>query len=324
VEGTRAVAEPTEADLERARALVAAHLPPTPVVPLELPDGRGEMLAKLECLQPTGSFKVRGALAALAAVAERAGPGARVVTASAGNHALGVVLASRRLGVPATVVVPRTASAAKLDALRRLGASLVEHGAGYEEAERHALRLAADGAAFVSAYNDPQVIAGQATCAWELAGQVAGELTVVVPIGGGGLLAGTALWAAGRPDVRVVGVEAAASRGLTAALRAGRVVEVPVGATLADGLAGNLEPGSVTPALVAGRVHAFAAVTEAEIEAAVRFLALGCGLVVEGAGAVGVAALLAGKVPLHGRTVVLLTGRNIAAGDLARVLEVGS
>ncbi len=144
-------------------------------------------------------------------------------------------------------------------------------------------------------------------------------MTVVVPAGGGGLLAGVALWAAGRPGVRVVGVEAAASRALSAAAAAGRVVAVPVGATLADGLAGNLEQGSVTPALVAGRVR-FAAVSEAEIEAAVRFLALDCGLVVEGAGAVGVAALLAGRVPAAGQVVVLLTGRNIDPATLARVL----
>jgi threonine dehydratase len=318
MEGARAVAPPTEADLSRARAVVAAQLEPTPVVELELPEGRGSVLAKLECLQPTGSFKVRGALAALAA---HAADGARVVTASAGNHALGVVLAARRLGVDATVVVPATASPAKLAALRRLGGRVVEHGDGYEQAERHALRLAGDGAVYVSAYNDPQVIAGQATCAFELDEQVGGELTVVVPVGGGGLLAGVALWAAGREGASVVGVEAAASRALSAAVEAGQVVEVPVGATLADGLAGNLEPGSITPALARGRVRAFAAAGEAEIEAAIRFLAVGCGLVVEGAGAVGVAALLAGRVPVRGRAVVLLTGRNIAASTLARVLD---
>jgi threonine dehydratase len=317
MEDVRAVAPPTEADLERARAVVAAQLEPTPVVELELPEGLGGVLAKLECLQPTGSFKVRGALAALAA---HAADGARVVTASAGNHALGVVLAARRLGVDATVVVPATASPAKLAALRRLGGRVVEHGDGYDQAERHALRLAGDGAVYVSAYNDPHVIAGQATCPFELGEQVGGELTVVVPAGGGGLLAGVALWAARRQGASVVGVEAAASRALSAAVEAGRVVEVPVSATLADGLAGNLEPGSVTPELVRGRVRAFAAVGEAEIEAAIRFLATGCGLVVEGAGAVGVAALMAGSVPVRGRAVVLLTGRNIAAATLARIL----
>ena len=297
--------------------MVAAHLRPTPVVPLELPGGV-EVLAKLDSLQPTGSFKLRGALAALSALGS---PGVRVVGASAGNHALALVEAARRLGLRATVVVPRTGSAAKLAALRRLHADLVVHGDDYDQAERHALELADAGGAYVSAYNDPHVIAGQATWAAETAAGLPGGATLVVPVGGGGLLAGTLLWAADRPDVRVVGVEAAASRALSAAVAAGRVVAVPVAPTLADGLAGNLEAGSVTPALARGRVHAIVAVTEEEIERAIRFLAAS-GLVVEGSGAVGVAALLAGRVPADGGTVAaLLTGRNIAAGTLARVLD---
>ena len=297
--------------------MVAAHLRPTPVVPLELPGGV-EVLAKLDSLQPTGSFKLRGALAALSALGS---PGVRVVGASAGNHALALVEAARRLGLRATVVVPRTGSAAKLAALRRLHADLVVHGDDYDQAERHALELADAGGAYVSAYNDPHVIAGQATWAAETAAGLPGGATLVVPVGGGGLLAGTLLWAADRPDVRVVGVEAAASRALSAAVAAGRVVAVPVAPTLADGLAGNLEAGSVTPALARGRVHAIVAVTEEEIERAIRFLAAS-GLVVEGSGAVGVAALLAGRVPADGGPVaVLLTGRNIAAGTLARVLD---
>jgi threonine dehydratase len=297
--------------------VVAAHLRPTPVVPLELPGGV-EVLAKLDSLQPTGSFKLRGALAALSALPS---PGVRVVGASAGNHALALVEAARRLGLRATVVVPRTGSAAKLAALRRLHADLVVHGDDYDQAERHALELADAGGAYVSAYNDPHVIAGQATWAAETAAGLPGGATLVVPVGGGGLLAGTLLWAADRPDVRVVGVEAAASRALSAAVAAGRVVAVPVAPTLADGLAGNLEAGSVTPALARGRVHAIVAVTEEEIERAIRFLAAS-GLVVEGSGAVGVAALLAGRVPADGGPVaVLLTGRNIAAGTLARVLD---
>jgi threonine dehydratase len=295
--------------------VVAAHLRPTPLVPLELPGG-AEVLAKLDSLQPTGSFKLRGALAALAALPS---PGGRVVGASAGNHALALVEAARRLGLPATVVVPRTAAPAKLAALRRRHADLVVHGDDYEQAERHALGLAAAGATYVSAYNDPHVIAGQGTWVAEEAERLPGGATLVVPVGGGGLLAGTLLWAAGRPDLRVVGVEAAASRALSAALAAGRVVAVPVAPTLADGLAGNLEAGSVTAALARGRVHALFAVTEEEIERAVRFL-LAAGLVVEGSGAVGVAALLAGRLPLDGPTVALLTGRNVAAATLARIL----
>jgi threonine dehydratase len=316
--GLRRVAVPTEDDLLRATAVVSAQLAPTPVIGAELPGGRGVLAMKLETLQPTGSFKVRGALAALSAYA---GNGRPVVTASAGNHGLGVAFAAARLAAEATIVLPSTASPAKINELRRLGADLVLHGNGYDEAERHALALAADGAVFVSAYNDLHVIAGQATCAAEIIEQVPGELTLVVPAGGGGLLAGTVLRCGGQPDVRVIGVEAEASRALSAAVAAGRVVPVPVEPTLADGLAGNLEPASITPMIAAGRVDRFVAVTEDEIAAAIRFLATWCGLVVEGSGATGVAALLAGKVPVAGRPVTILTGRNIAADVLADLLS---
>jgi threonine dehydratase len=315
----RAVRAPTADELARAAAVVATHLRPTPVVDLELPDGRGTVLAKLDTMQPTGAFKVRGALAAVAAYA---GPGVRVVTSSAGNHALAVVFAAAQFGVGATVVLPETASPAKIESLRRRGADLVEHGSSSDEAERHALDLAEDdGVVFVSPYNDAHVIAGQGTWVTDIVTGLDGDLTLVVPVGGGGLLSGTALRAASRPGTRVVGAEAAASPAVSAAAAAGRVVPVQVDPTLADGLAGNIEPGAVTPGLAARLVHSFARVTEAEIEAAIRFLALDHGLVVEGAGAVGVAALMSGRVDLAGRAVVLLTGRTLTAAALARVLN---
>jgi len=314
----RAVADPTLADLARARAVVAAHLAPTPLVEIELPDGRPAWL-KLDSLQPGGSFKIRGALAAVSAYAAA---GAPMITASAGNHGLGFAHAARRLGVAATVVVARTASPAKLEALRRLGVDLIVHGDSYDDAERHALALADGGRVFVSAYNDPHVIAGQATWAAEVAEQLGGERALIVPIGGGGLLAATVLAADGS---RVVGVEAAASPAFSTAIARGAIVEVPVAPTLADGLAGNLEAGTITPRLVAGRAE-IASVTEAEIADAMRFLALRCGLVVEGSGAVGVAALLSGRVAVAppARPIVLITGRNVAAATLGAVLAAPS
>jgi threonine dehydratase len=291
---------------------VAAHLAPTPLVDSAL--GGGCRL-KLETFQPTGAFKVRGALAALA----RLPAGVAAVTASAGNHGLGVAWAARTLGRAATIVVPETASPAKIAALRGLGADLRTAGAGYDEAERHALALAADGRAFVSAYNDRDVIAGQATLGTELPD---GPLCVVVPVGGGGLLAGMVSWAAGRGGVRVVGVEAAASRAVSAAVAASEIVEVEVGATLADGLAGNLEPGSVT--VEAARRAELTAVGEPAIERAMRALARAHGLLAEGAGAAALAALVDGRVAARpGETVVaLVTGRNIALDAAARVLGV--
>lgn len=325
----RAVRLPTAEDVARARTIVATHLAATPVVPVRLPGVGDEVLLKLESLQPTGSFKVRGALAALSAdtVAGRPGSPARVVTASAGNHALGLAFAAERLGVQATVVVPTTASASKVAALRRMDVELIQHGDDYEAAERHALDLAADGptgAWFVSPYNDPHVIAGQSTMAAEVGEQVGDDVTLIVPVGGGGLIAGTALWAQDHPSARIVGAEAAASPSVSAAVAAGRNVTVPIGPSLADGLGGNLEPGSITPALAARRVHGFVQVGEDLIADAIRLLAAGCGVVAEGAAAVGPAALMAGSVPVTGRPVVVITGRNIAPALLARLLDGGS
>jgi len=243
-----------------------------------------------------------------------------VVTASAGNHGLGVAYAASRFGVTATVVVPVNASPAKVRMLRRFPAQLVEHGTDYGAAEQHALELAAEGLTYLSAYNDTAVIAGQASIVAELREQVDGPMTIVAPIGGGGLVAGLSLAAAGHEDLRVVGVEAQASRAVSTAVAAARIVPVEVGPTLADGLAGNLEPGSVTPAIIGEHTAALTHVTEPEIEQAMRFLAAEHGLLVEGAGAVSVAALLAGKVEPAGRTVVLITGRNVAFSIAARVL----
>ncbi|MFD2396230.1 threonine/serine dehydratase [Prauserella oleivorans] len=291
-------------------------VPPTPLAPAT---DTGPAL-KLETFQPTGSFKVRGALSALAAV----GPSDEVVTASAGNHGLGVAFAATRLGRRATVVVPGTASPAKVAALRAFDIELVQTGTSYAEAEAHALELAARGARFVSPYNDPDVVAGQATIGYELAEQTRGPLTVVCGVGGGGLASGLGLWAAERTDVRLVGVEADAAPSMAAAVRAGRQVPVEVGPTIADGIAANLEAGSVTIDLVAKHVDELVAVSEAELHAAVRYLAGERGVVAEGAGAAAAAAVLSGKVSAEGTVVAVVSGRNIALDVLARLLTSGA
>jgi threonine dehydratase len=305
---------PTSRELEAARRLIARHLSPTPV---DMGAGTArEPVLKLECLQPTGSFKVRGALVALAA----APPEARVITASSGNHALGVAFAARILSRRATVVVAANASSAKVEALRRSGVDLVQAGNSYDEAEAYARELAREGAYYLSGYNDPHVIAGQATIGPELDVQVDGSMTVVCGVGGGGLAAGLGLWAATRPHVRVVGVEAAVSTAVSTAVTAGRRIPVEVGTTLADGLAGNIEHGSLTIDLITRHIDAMVTVTEAEIRTALRYLAAHRGYVAEGSGAVPVAALLAGKVPAHGRMVAVVSGRNIGLSTLAAVL----
>ena len=306
----REVTVPTAAELERARALVAEHLEPTPLVESR---ALGAHL-KLESAQPTGAFKVRGALAGL----DRVPQGTRVITASTGNHALGVAWASARLGIRATVVVPESTSSAKLGKLRALGADLIVHGADYEAAEQYA--LAAD-AHFLSPCNDTGVIAGQATVGHEIGEQLDGPLRVVVPIGGGGLLGGIVLWAQSRPDTRVVGVEAHASPTMRAAVAAGDAVALIEDATIADGVTGSLEPGAVTIALAA-RADALELVSEAEIHDAMRFVASEHGLIVEGAGAVAVAAIRSGRVVADPgeRLVAIVSGRNIALDAYAAVV----
>nr|WP_241756168.1 pyridoxal-phosphate dependent enzyme [Actinomadura sp. RB99] len=257
----------------------------------------------METFQPTGSFKVRGALAAVAALPD----GTPAVTASAGNHGLGMGYAAARSGADVTVVVSRRASPVKVDRIGAFPVRLVLHGDTYDEAEAHAMTLPGH---YVSPYNDPAVIAGQGTIGRELDAQADGPLTVIAPVGGGGLLAGLSLWARERGGVRIVGVESAVSRGVSASVAAGRVVEVEVGETFADGLPGNLEAGCVTPEVI-GADAALTAVTDAEIRTALRWLFAEHGLVAEGAGAAGVAAVLAGKVEITGRPVVVVSGRNI-------------
>lgn len=317
----RTVRPPDADDLAAAAEVVRRHLPPTPVVPVP---GLGEgVLAKLEGFQPTGSFKVRGALAAVSAAAHRC-PGAPLVAASAGNHGLGVACAAHRLGAEATVVVAETASVAKVRALEQYPVTLVRHGASYDEAEAHALHLVQEkGGCYVSPYNDPHVIAGQATLATELLAQVPDLSTVVVPVGGGGLVSGVSVATQGT-GIRVVGVEPAAWPAMTAALAAGHPVPVPPGDTIADGLAGGIEEGSVTVGICAARGVEMCAVDEVALRAAVRFLAFEVGVVAEGAGAAAVAAVRSVEVavdqPGVGPTVVLVTGRNIAPPLLASIL----
>ena len=312
---TSRIRPPRAAELRDTAELLGRHLPPTPVVatPL-LPHG----FLKLETFQPTGSFKVRGALAAMSALE----PGVRAITASAGNHGLGMAHAAALLGREATVVVAEDASPAKVDALRAFPVEVVRHGTGYDAAEHRALELAEHGGVYISAYNDVHVIAGQASVGRELAHQVPGPLTIVCPVGGGGLCAGLSVWASTRDDVEVVGVEAEQSRAVSAAVAAGRTVAVPVGETIADGLAGNIDDPCVTPSIIGRHAADLVAVGEPELRDAMRWLFREHGLVVEGAAAAGVAAALAGRLdlPRDRQVAFVLTGRNIAATRYAEVL----
>jgi threonine dehydratase len=268
-----------------------------------------EVWLKFECFQATGSFKLRGALNALL----RLDPRTEVVTASAGNHGLGVARAAQILGMRATVVVPENASSAKVEALRASGAELRLIGQTYDDAELAARRLAQQKSAeFVSAYNDPHVVAGGGTIALEVLEDAPSVETLIVPAGGGGLLSGIAIAAEGRT---VVGVQSEASPALHAAFTAGRRVTVQVQESLADGLAGNVEEGSITLALIHEHVNQMVLVSEAQIAGAMRWLLEHEHVLVEGSAAVGVAALLNGYRP-GGATSVVLTGRNVSGAVL--------
>lgn len=307
--------------LAHARDTVSRHLATTPLIPFHAAGFPVPVFLKYEGAQPTGSFKVRGAVAALTAYSDSGEP---VVTASAGNHALGIAHGSALLGVTSTVVVPKNGSPAKIGALRGYPIDLVLEGDDYDGAEEHALRLAASGMKYVSAYNDPHVIAGQSTLVGEVSDSLGEDFTIVVPTGSGGLLSGTALGARRSPhDIRVIGVESEACHAISAAVAAGRVVRVPVGDTIADGLVGNLEPSSITPAIVRDCDVRLVDVAEASLRRSVRELAVTAGLVAEGSSAAALAALRDGLVPADRPVVLIVSGRNIATDLLAAILAEG-
>jgi threonine dehydratase len=309
----------TLADVEAARRVIAPHLPPTPLRPSLAAPG-ADLRLKLECWQPTGSFKVRGALNVISGLSEderRRG----VVAASAGNHALGVAFACAAAGeVPAVLFVPRTAPRSKVDKLRRFPVELRETGETYDDAAAAAhAHERASGAVYVQAYEDLRTAAGQGTAALELLEQGPLPAAVLVPVGGGGLLAGVATAVkALSPATRVVAVQPQASPALRESLRLGRaLLEYPAGETLADGLAGGIgEIAFVHKDLVDEVVE----VSEDEIEDAIVALVANDQLIVEASGAVGVAAVRAGRVRADGPIVAIATGGNLDAAVLARLL----
>lgn len=308
-------------DVERARAAVARQLPPTPLRPsLAAADGV-DLRLKLECWQPTGSFKVRGAthlMASLDADARRRG----VVAASAGNHALGVAFAASRLGgIRATLFVPKSAPRAKLDKLRRFPVDVREVGETYDDAVDAAREFErAQGAVFVHAFEDARTAAGQGTLAFEILDECPTPGAVLVPVGGGGLLAGVATVLKARaPRTRVVAVQPEASPALRESIRVGRpLLTYPAGPTLADGLAGGIGEIAFDHRDL---VDEIVTVSEDEIEQAVVALVASDQVVAEASGAVGVAAVRAGKVSGGGGPLVaVVTGANLDASVLARLL----
>jgi threonine dehydratase len=280
---------------------------------------------KLEVIQPTSSYKIRGAFNAALRVRERAGGGAvpRLVTASAGNHGRAMAFAARALNLPLTVFIAADAPRAKVDAIRGAGATLRES-RNYDEAEREAKAYASSrGDLFISPYSHPDVIAGAGTIALELLEDVPALDAVVVPIGGGGVIGGIGIaLEALSPSTRVIGVEAAASCPFTRSLAAGHLVTIDVGPSLADGLTGNLDPDTITLEIVRRAVDEIAVVDESLLRRALAGVVTNEHLIVEGAAAAGPAGLLGGTLDLKGKRVaVVLTGANIDARTLIEVLR---
>ena len=283
-----------------------------------------EIYLKLENLQKTGSFKVRGALNKIQLL-DDAARARGVVTASAGNHAQGVAYAARMAGVSATVVMPETAAFSKVEATGGYGARVVLAGRDYSEAFDRATLLAKEqGATFVHAFDDPDVIAGQGTLGLELLEQLPDVDMVVVPVGGGGLLAGliSALRGAGC-RARVVGVQALGASSLKPSLRAGARVQLDHVDTIADGLA-TRSIGARPFEIIRPAVDDAIEVSDAEIAEAVLLLLERAKTVVEGAGAVGLAACLAGRIGEAGAKVaVVISGGNIDSNLLDRIINLG-
>ena len=316
----------TLVDVMRARRRIAPYVRRTPLVPsawLTNHSG-GEISLKLELLQVSNSFKSRGAFNAVLARLERPdGVPAQLVTASAGNHGRALAAAAQTFGLPLIVYTPSDAPKTKLDAIRRHGADLRADGRDYDDAERMAKAFASNtGAEFISPYNDADVIAGAATIALEVFEDAPGVDTLIVPVGGGGLISGVAAAAKSiTPACEVIGVEVAASCAFQTSVRAGRLVAIVPGATLADGLGGNPDPETITFGFIQRFVDRIVTVTEDDLSAAIAGLVDAEHLVAEGAGAAGVAALVGGRASVRGRRVaVIVTGSNIDRARLAAVL----
>ncbi|MCW2277157.1 threonine ammonia-lyase [Heliophilum fasciatum] len=283
-----------------------------------------EVYLKCENWQRTGSFKLRGALNRLLSLTEdekKLG----VVAASAGNHAQGVALAATMVGVPATIVMPKGAALAKIEATRGYGAEVILEGDTYDEAYQAALALQKERSLlYVHAFDDPLVIAGQGTVGLEIADQLPDITGITVPIGGGGLIAGLALALKSRfPQVRIIGVQSTAASAMVASRQAGCATTVSCQRTIADGIRVAL-PGRLTFPLVQDLVDDLLTVDDEAIAKAIVLLLERAKLVVEGAGAVSLAALLTQQLGKSGeRWVALLSGGNTDISAIAALIEHG-
>ncbi|MBF0350222.1 MAG: threonine ammonia-lyase [SAR324 cluster bacterium] len=284
-----------------------------------------ELFLKLENFQMTGAYKQRGAFNKILKLTEQERQ-AGVITSSAGNHAQGVAYAAERSGIHATIVMPETTPLAKIQGTKKFNPDIVLHGNSYDEAYLKARELCeANGYTFIHPFNDPDVIAGQGTVGLELIEQCPDMETIIVPIGGGGLIAGVAVaikeW---NPKVQIIGVEAQVIPAMQKSLEAGQIVDVPYAKTIADGIAVS-RVGTNTFPLVQKYVDDIVTVSEEEIANAIVLLLEQEKTLAEGAGAVGMAAVYHHKIPRmnNRKTIVLISGGNIDSNTLSTILERG-
>lgn len=317
----------TPRDVERAERTIAELVRETPVLAAgELSRRVGAAVTlKAESLQRTGSFKLRGAASKLAALSDQdLAPG--VVAASAGNHAQALAVAAGRRGVSAEFVMPDSAPLAKVEAVRAYGGTVRLVEGSYDDAAETAKDIAArEGRVLIHPFDDPEVVAGQGTVGLEIARQAPRTRLVVVAVGGGALAAGVAIAIKDRlPGVRVVGVQAEACAPYPPSLEAHRPVGARSASTICDGIAVK-RPGELTLSLVAAHVDEVVTASDDEVAQAMVLLLERSKLVVEGAGAASVAALLAGKIepPAEGEICAVLSGGNVDAGRLAECIRLG-
>lgn len=314
------MAGPSLDDIRDAAHTLEGVASRTPLVRVPGPEGCSFLL-KCEQLQPVGAFKLRGAYTAVARLGDRRRAG--VVTSSSGNHGLALAWSARAFGVRAVVVMPETAAAVKVEAVERQGGEVVFAGRtrSPEQTERAEALAREEGLALVPPFDHPDVIAGQATCGLEILEDAPDVTALLVPVGGGGLLAGiSAAVAAVKPSVRVIGVEPEGAAKLSAALAAGAPVTLAGTESVADGLL-TRSIGRLTWDVLAPVVREAVRVTELEIGAGVRHLYERAGLVVEPSGAVTTAALLAGRAPVEGVVVAVATGGNVDPAVFQRLLH---
>lgn len=306
-------------EVEQARERLRAVVWRTPLTPSpSLSEASGaEIYLKWENQQRTGSFKLRGAYNLISSLSPKA-RARGLVTASAGNHGAAVAYVAQKLGLAAIIVVPETATSFKIQRCRDAGADVRVEGSTYDDSVVVAQALAdTDGMAYIPATEHPMVMAGQGTIAMEILEQQPETETLIVPVGGGGLVVGMAVWAkAAQPSIRVIGVQSSAAHTMYESFRAGRVVEVPEEPTLADGIAGGIAGENL--ALVRTWVDEMVLAEEEGLAAAMEHIRQREGQVIEGAAAVGVAAILQGKVSLgQGEVaVVLVSGGNVDPAGL--------